>query len=119
MEKVEQVEPKWDKVPDIVFDEKETPWFNPEESKEKLNEEKRFVERDKNKGGFRYIISLPEGMLSECLKYAVKEVLKGNFSPDLPVKYNGTYSSLDMMTLYSSYVPQFIEKVLSTDNLLE
>ena len=58
-------------------------------------------------------------MLSECLKYAVKEVLKGNFSPDLPVKYNGHYTTLEMVSLYHAYLPHFIDDVLATDDPVE
>ena len=58
-------------------------------------------------------------MFKEVMKHAMKEILKGNFSIDLPVKLNGQYSSLELYSLLYGFESNFYDQVLSTKDPLE
>jgi len=60
-------------------------WFNPEDSRGKLEKKPLNVVHNNEKGGVDFTEPLDPKFLSKATKFMLKNMLKGRFTMDLPI----------------------------------
>ena len=69
------------------------------------------------KGGLTFTVKLPDGMIKECMKFMAKELLKGRLSFDLPIKLNGKNTTLEFISQFHEFLPNFIGNICKEKDL--
>ena len=99
--------------------EPEDKWHNPKISLGVLCDQPSNVKRNTKIGGFDYTQKMPDGMMADCMKFMAKELFKGRMSFDLPVKLNGKYTTIEFVTEFHKFLPNFIEPLCQEKDVLK